>query len=1611
MKVVKLHRNADPKNQPAGTSRLIINYNINYEFGSNAVEDGFDFIPEYEDTLGANFTATADKTVIGHVLLPDNSICLFSNLSEPFILGYEKGWTEIGIFNNSMYKPVLRVKIGGDEVYPIEGTAKLNNLGEIIIYWTDFKNPQRWLNLTSPSKQLTIGSYLASTEVDKLLYFPATKNEKVELQTVTVGGGDLPSGVYIPVYKYADVNYNDTNAIFNSSVISIGDGIVQGVQYDGAPPNTISNKSITLRIDYPDTRYYYVHLYLVYKAESSYVVYDCGYSSISLSYVFNRTINTLTNLTTVPLEAILVTHPDYATAKSVTQLDSVMYWGNLKTRPYFDFQPYVNNIVIQPVQTPLEVANGNASDFRNEVTIYNDKGFLYNEVYAFYVSFSIEDEYGSYETEAYHIPGRGPAYAAEMAIGDPVTGGMKLTFQSNPASYVNVSETDLVTKFNAMTNLNGISVGAGILLDDYMWNGGGAGDFTPAGEMYKVNPNAKMYHAFPTGNNSNAASRMGFWQNENEFYSNTDNWDKKNAQGEVFGSSYKGQKVRHHRFPHASKEASTTNSLLHFNQHPTGIGFDINPITPNSYEQINNLGAKLTSIVIPIEFEGKIKKINTYYAKRTNSNKTILGQSIALHDAMMLNAAGGSINSGDSASNTFETHIGGNVEILNLPADGAGITENFRKQKKFIRSSPFDIVSTDSYSDVSYINVLYKINSIYAYETLTGDAYPSVVDPAKSASVGISCRLETKTNFNLTIPGFNIFNRQVIKSNYLSGTPPYPTTQYDTVAKKEVPMVLGNQSIYGYSKNLYHYRADKAILMELQNELDNSPSTAVPGRYTSDVVASITGSTDTLNFDMYLVNLCAFKTDLYTNFTAQELVFAGSSEIVSGESSDIYQGDTFSNWYGYFSDTDISGIANLGLGNNRKWDVFEWKFLHHFICQSVSNINFRNRGTSTYNTYYPFTDVVTILKNPLTPNGEPNYYDYNSAYSSVDDLHQPAIASMFLIGRTDSFPTRVIRTAKDSIEATYDNYRVVLTNDYLDLPKDKGPIWSIKGVYNKLSILFTNTVRETLGRERLLTENAESYVGAGDIFAVPPKDIQTVDGGYGGTVSQWAINTTPYGMFYVDINRGKVFMSSPSKTGTTLDEISKEDMFYFFRDECKFTFYPSIKQAMEDVTPLFVYGGTYPSGKIVRFANSYFQSKNLGAVDIAPGNPAYWTELFDSENIPVDGLDSIFCGFRSSYDPVYKRIILSKTDLTVTAALVSNFAGYTNLVNYNISPYTQNFINNKIYLRNGEFQLYTNATYPIVAGDTWTVLSLNNTTYFTKSQWTISYYPEAQAWGSFYTFYPETIFNSNDSLYSTKGYKLYEHNKTVLPIFYQEQSFELATMEASFADAPDMEKLYKSVQFKTKAIKSSNNTNSTEYLTTFDNYRAYNSYQASKKLALTNLVSARNLEGYWSVNNFRDYFTHGLNMFLNSWDLPFSSTNFGITKWQELKRFVGNWFAIRFEYNNTKTETIEFNNATPPTIIQENTAIGYGLGDYNIKLTIALPITPLYVNDWVIVFYEGNITSSLGQIYRIVGNVYYVKFRKKIVAVTALTVLTITRTKNIKLSLLEISATYIKNTR
>jgi hypothetical protein len=1561
MKILKLHRNSDPKNQPPSSSRLIINMNINYEFGSNTTEDGFDVLVEYPSIVGeTGVLYEVDKTCIGSILLPDNSICLFSNYTDE---GPTPGFTEIGILNNKIYKPVLRGLFNCDEKFPIEGTSKINNKGETIIYWTDFKNGQRWLNLTNP--QVTVLPTLLTSEIDKLLYFPPTESKPVLLNQV-LSGGSLPTGVYIPVYKYADNNYNDTNVIFNSSVISIGDGSALGNQYDGAAPNTISGKSIQLKIENPDPRYSYIHLYLVYKAESVYVVYDCGYKIISTPTTI--TINNLDNLSTVPLDAILIPSPNYKTAKTVTQLDSVMYWGNLKDREVFDFQPYINNIRVNPGSEKMDTQSFWGTDYRNEIQIYNKKGFMYGEVYAMYASFNIEDEFGSYETKAYHIPGR---RAEEFTMA--TKGGSGLTRMENAPC--------IGTTFGGSNDWLWGTDGNGNIV-----TGGGINDVTPGGEMYRVNNNAKLFHAFPTGyivdkgNPSN--NKMGYWENENETYTNTSNWLVKDENGTTT-NNIQSENVRHHKFPHASKSPNVTGTPEFFHNKLGGI-------TSNDYAETNILYLNLSNIVIPTQFVGKIKSINIYYAKRTQNNKTILGQSIALHDGYLWNQ-----NTSQEISN-ITTHLGGNINIYNQNsqvAGGPGDILQIKPNKKFIRSSPFDIVSTDTYRQPDYINVLYNISNTYEFVSDTGNS-----NPGRVTNPSVSCRHKwvldnAPAGVDINPVNLNIFNRKIKVSNYIESVPSYPTTAEDLTTNAQYPYVLNNSAQYRTSKSIYHYRADKVVLMELENKLDDPSSPQVTFEYNQDItegrLADLTNNNlETTPSEIYLVNLCVFKSDIYSNFDSQELVFAGNSEIITNQTNDIWGGDTFSNYYGYVSASDIAGVWNEKMTYEWKWLTFELKFLHYFICQSVSNINYRNNGTSTYDTYFPFTSAYDLSLNPLVPNGEANYYNYNKAYSSVNDLHQPIIAEMIPKTENSEFPTRIIRTGKDNNESIYDNYRVVLPNDYLDLSKDKGDIWSLKGAFNKLSIFFENTYKETLGRERILTESAESYVGAGDIFAVYPKDILTVDGGYAGSVSQKAITVTPYGIFYADINRGKIFLRVNDKQGD-LEEISAADMFYFFRDELKFKFYEQLKKLFNDYYLPFVYGNVNNIGDIVKYSNAYYKCINTTSEHI-PTDINYWIKLFDEESIPIEGLDSLFLGLKSVYDAQYKRVILNKTDLIFTNDLFTLFDGIP------VEPTI-----NKIYFVDNQLKKWT--------GDYYEPISYSNRTYFNPIYWTISYYPEYKAWGSLLTYNPSILFNSNDSVYSvardeaTGGIinKLYKHNEITIPIFY-EWSVNGSTIEAVFNEAPDDVKEWKSIQFKTKASLFKDNLSSQEYLETFDNYQTYNSYQLSKQINIVNKTNARNIEGYWSINNFRDWFNNGTNIFTDAIYLFLNSVNPN-KHFSKLKRMVDNWLTVRFNYNNYKLETLPVQGGTLVSQVNVNAPF-----DYYIKIT---KLNTLNINDILNLYIISIDFNSRGIVYKEDDNYYYIKLINKVTIEGGVELTTIDRFKRIKLSLLEVTSTFIKNNR
>ena len=1687
MKIYKLHRNSDFKNQPAGSSKLIVNCNINYEFGSLTTEDGFDLVIEYPYGYLEDTTSTFnDKVLIGHILLPDNSLCLISQIAD-----YQDGiYAEVAILKNSSYRPILRAQLNLSDKFPIEGAAKLNGKGETLIYFTDYKNPQRWLNLTNP--QVAINSNLFVTgDLDELLYFPKYNNSKVNLIAVETGG-NLPCGAYIPVYKYSDEFYNETDVSYNSHVISLGDGAVLGnTQYDGGIVNSNSNKSITLELATPDPKYTFVHLYLVYKAASSYVVYDCGFKNIN-----NRiTVSSLTGLTTVPLETVTVKRANYTTAKTVTQLDSVLYWGNLKGREDFDFQPYVNNIVIAPHANDKSLTVTDKVDFRNELTIYNERGFLHDEVYAFYASFFIEDEKGSYETKAYHIPGRQARtviYGGTAAV-PVITGGLQitdsngrvtnldetesldsvqvnyrlnqgtgfsslntnvingngtLTFSTNitleydidtisydPSSltigtvallkqYVNATTsgayyyvqinsvssttsgaittyTHDVTLIRSSSNapttgiinllglssvgfppyggLNGIS-NVAVIANDYISNGAlntttnlmviNNTDPSPAGQMYTVNNGAKVFHAFPTGQGFSGSSAMGFWENQNENYSNTDNWLIKDAFGDLpeppLPNNIKGQKVRHHKFPHASKNNG-------FQLHINSTDSDTTPtaITSANYEQINILGINLTSIVIPNELSTKVKKVNIYYAKQGVADKLIVGQSIALHD--------NKIDDYDPSRWSFlypiAAHSAGNIKLTNIVAgrSGSATIFDFSPDRKFIRCSPFDNVSSDTISNVTHINVLYKLNTSYN-QVYTNNIYTQPLNlgmTSKSNEIDYQWRMDNKTIANTFCvqTSYDIFNRAIKKYNYIDSVP--LQAESATTPGGDPYPVIGNANnyLYGTSKSIWHYRSDKTVLSELYIDLNSTVNTntiQAPAEYIKTESSFTFGTPDAAGNikygDAYLVNLCAFKEDLFQNFETKELAFAGSFDtnvVYFG----LFGGDTFTNYYGYRSTTDLAALFNEGLGFDEKIDLYIMKFLHYFICQSISNINYRNNGTSDQDTYFPYAinDVVGFLKSPLIPNGQANFYSYNKAYNTVNDINQPQIGEMFKMEmNVDTFPTRIIRSAKDNVQSIYDNYRVVLANDYTDLPKDRGQIWAIKGAFNKLNIFFENTFRETMGRERLLTQSAEAYIGAGDIFAVPPRELTSADGGYAGSMSQWAINVTPYGLFFVDVNRGRVFLKTES-----LDEISLPDMFYFFQDQSKFTFRESLFNMIDNSN---LYISWYPGysadiNKLVKYNNAYYQSLSNANTTI-PTNTTNWTLVFNIEDVELLGMDSVYQGFRSAFDPEYKRIILSRFNVTVKNSI---FFGGIIPVLPDSGSWSSYYDDNKVYFVNNELQKYDETNNVFIP------LKFTDTTYFTTDYWTIAYYPEYKGWGSFYTYYPDRIFSSNDSVYSTKRLdndndpytKLYEHNKQVLPYFYNRTQPEPSTIDAIFNPMPEQIKEFKSIQFKTKANKYIGNKQSQEYLTTFDTYQAYDSYQLAKEVTLQNTVSARNLEGYWSINDFRDWFTNGLHIFENikDWALNFNLFGINVFKhWNNLKRFVDNWFAVRLKYNNFKFVNLLTGNPVPEIVLRQVDT------NEQIKLFVKMTLIPnstLDIGDVVKVQWSNSFEDHTGRIYDI----------------------------------------------
>lgn len=203
----------------------------------------------------------------------------------------------------------------------------------------------------------------------------------------------------------------------------------------------------------------------------------------------------------------------------------------------------------------------------------------------------------------------------------------------------------------------------------------------------------------------------------------------------------------------------------------------------------------------------------------------------------------------------------------------------------------------------------------------------------------------------------------------------------------------------------------------------------------------------------------------------------------------------------------------------------------NFWAESDFNLDLRYPGQTAAETFYKhlnngsfkITDWLNI-KNIK----QDNYFFINEDYSAMNNVKLIQTISPLYDPNADEgnhYSTRVLMSLNSEPEDILDNWIRFKPLDYYDLSKSKGELMDIRylGNYRTAFRMQQSIFIDTLYRDLSTSEGALS-LGNGRLFQKQPNELQSTDGGYAGTCSQFAFNSTEMGAFFLDADKGKVFV-------------------------------------------------------------------------------------------------------------------------------------------------------------------------------------------------------------------------------------------------------------------------------------------------------------------------------------------------------------------------------------------------------------------------------------------------------------------------------------------------------
>jgi len=240
--------------------------------------------------------------------------------------------SEIGIFdskNCSYTKLVNDSCLGFSKFYPIQGSSKeLSDCTEAI-YWTDKKNPRRYLKLAQVPYKYTLDTDACQTKLftneldcDALLI---DKHFSLPLINPTLGpGGNLKNGTYEFAIAYT-INRERVTDFYGMT--------------NPQPIWSHQNygQSINLNIAGLDTQFAEYQLIVAYEIDLVVRYKSLGYFPIATTQ-HNVSTTDRPEYTELSLDEIIVKRPKYPYADGVTSNDQYLLWYGMTSTPELNYQ-------------------------------------------------------------------------------------------------------------------------------------------------------------------------------------------------------------------------------------------------------------------------------------------------------------------------------------------------------------------------------------------------------------------------------------------------------------------------------------------------------------------------------------------------------------------------------------------------------------------------------------------------------------------------------------------------------------------------------------------------------------------------------------------------------------------------------------------------------------------------------------------------------------------------------------------------------------------------------------------------------------------------------------------------------------------------------------------------------------------------------------------------------------------------------------------------------------------------------------------------------------------------------------------------------------------------